>query len=271
MTPPVTPPAAPPPTATRQPERPQGEWSADPAGSEAVTSAPPPGYEPRPWQRSRPGGGGWRPRERGPGGTPGGPPPAPPPPQPDARNFADSRPAPPERPAAHEHPPPENRPPTHDDGPPRAPAAGPPAVGVPASGTGNNTVVEGQVRGIQLRSEYRGESQSEVIWTFRVERYDNRGNRVLLVPVEMRGLTFEGSISDGDWVRTRGKMRSGTLCVDQLENLTTGASVRSKRVPKWVMVIAIVLFVAIAAWIAWGAYTIFTADTGPPPGFPEDS
>ncbi|NUU21918.1 MAG: hypothetical protein HOV68_10460 [Streptomycetaceae bacterium] len=133
-----------------------------------------------------------------------------------------------------------------------------------------STEVEGQVRGIQVRSEYRGESQSEAIWTFRVERYDNAGNRVLLVPVEMRGLTFEGSVGDGDWVRMRGRMKAGTLRVTRLENLTTGASVQAKRLPKAVLIAAIVVAVAIAAWIAWIVYQVVTADSGPPPDFPDN-
>ncbi|MEU1458042.1 hypothetical protein [Streptomyces avermitilis] len=120
---------------------------------------------------------------------------------------------------------------------------------------------------MQTRSESRGENQSEAIWTFRVERYDTAGNRIALVPVEMRGQTFEGSIHDGDWVRARGRMRSGTLRVTRLENLSTGASVHAKGVPKAAVIAFFVFFLLIFAFVAWGAYQVIT-NSGPPPGFP---
>ncbi|MEU1406839.1 hypothetical protein ABZ471_31595 [Streptomyces sp. NPDC005728] len=125
------------------------------------------------------------------------------------------------------------------------------------------------MRAMQVRSEYRGENQSEAIWTFRIERYDNAGNRTLLLPVEMRGRTFEGSISDGDWVRARGRMHSGTLRVSLLENLSTGAHVRAKGISKAAYIAAITIFVLfVVALIIW---TIVDSGSsgGPPPDFPE--
>lgn len=116
-------------------------------------------------------------------------------------------------------------------------------------------MVEGQVRGVQTRTEQQGET-SEAIWTFRVERYDEAGNRALLVPVEMRGYAFEGSIHDGDWVRATGKMKAGTLRASQVENLTTSADFRAKTLPKPVKAILIALFVAfmvgVFAWVVYG-------------------
>jgi hypothetical protein len=106
--------------------------------------------------------------------------------------------------------------------------------------------VVGLARGVQTRSEQLGESHHETVWTFRVERYDEAGNRELLVPVEMRGLRFEGSIADGDWVRVRGRRRDGTLRASELENLTTGATVRAKGLPTAVKVIAGVVFLIVA-------------------------
>jgi hypothetical protein len=137
----------------------------------------------------------------------------------------------------------------------------------PAAVADGTTIAEGQVRSVQVRSEHGGKDQSEEVWTFRIERYDNAGDRILLIPVEMRGRTFEGSISDGDWVRARGRMRSGTLRVTRLENLTTGAFVRARGVPKAAVIVGCVFFLAILAWIAFVAYE-GVADSGPPPGFP---
>ncbi|MFF9621859.1 hypothetical protein [Streptomyces griseosporeus] len=151
-------------------------------------------------------------------------------------------------------------------GPP--PPPGPPAR--PRAARNGPAVVEGVVRGAQLRTEYRGEHASEVIWTFRVERYDTVGNLLSLVPVEMRGLTFEGSVADGDWVRARGRMKSGTLRLTRLENLTTGATVRAKGVSRPALVVAYLLMAAIAAFVAWGFYAAFFGGPDLPPGFPSD-
>lgn len=114
-------------------------------------------------------------------------------------------------------------------------------------------VVEGQVRGVQLRTEQQGEKNSQEILSFRVERYDESGNRVQLIPVEMRGYGMEGSISDGDSVRGTGTMKSGTFRMNEAQNLTTGARVRAK---KTVGIACAVLFVAfciallaVAIWV----------------------
>jgi hypothetical protein len=128
-------------------------------------------------------------------------------------------------------------------------------------------VVEGHARGVQTRSERMSDTASESVWTFRVERYDEAGNRVLLVPVEMRGLSFEGSLSDGDIVRAHGKVRSGTLRADRVENLTTGAAVRAKAVPVALKVVFGIVFLAIVAFIVAIAISIFTADMPEPPDF----
>jgi hypothetical protein len=124
--------------------------------------------------------------------------------------------------------------------------------------------VEGQVRNLQVRNEQRRQSDYESVWTFRVERYDAAGQRVTLVPVEMRGLSFEGALGEGDWVRAQGTMKAGTFRVKRVENQTTGAVVTAKGIPKVLLVIAGVFMAAIALWIVWVAYQIFNAPTGPP-------
>jgi hypothetical protein len=64
---------------------------------------------------------------------------------------------------------------------------------------------------------------------FRIERHDANGNRLAPVPVQMRGLSFTGAVNNGDEIRVRsGKWRDGTLRVEHLDNLTTGAKVRTE-------------------------------------------
>jgi hypothetical protein len=110
--------------------------------------------------------------------------------------------------------------------------------------------VEGQIRGIQQRTERTGDSSSQTIWTFRLERYDAAGDRMPPIAVQMRGLSFDGSLSEGDEVRVTGRWRDGTLHSDNVENLTTRATVRKKSYTgKIVAFIALVMVLVVAAVI----------------------
>lgn len=81
----------------------------------------------------------------------------------------------------------------------------------------------------------------QTVWTFRVERFDEAGNRVLFVPVEMRGRSFRGALADGDWVRLAGTAKAGTIVTSEVTNLTIGASVVAEPVPsyRWAYVVGI--------------------------------
>jgi hypothetical protein len=107
----------------------------------------------------------------------------------------------------------------------------------------------GQVRGIQVRSEPYGQGEQQTVWSFRVERYDPAtGDRLLLVPVEIRGLSFEGSIAEGDWVCVHGRRKAGTVRATRVEDLTTSAVVEAKGVPEWLkvmLIVFVILFVVI--------------------------
>ncbi|MGP4051217.1 hypothetical protein [Streptomyces sp. 2A115] len=106
---------------------------------------------------------------------------------------------------------------------------------------------------------------------FRLERYDNSGKRVMLVPVEMRGIGFEGSIHDGDWARVSGRIRAGTLHAKRLHNVTTGADVRATRTPKWQLILASVFICIVVAIILLGWIGIFAGEpAGPPDDWPPE-
>ncbi|MGO4613017.1 FHA domain-containing protein [Nocardia sp. 2YAB30] len=107
------------------------------------------------------------------------------------------------------------------------------------------STVLGEARGIQQRTESYGENVARTIWTFRVERYDTAGNRLPPIPVQMRGLEFDGSLSEGDEVRVGGRWKDGTLHSERVDNLTTRASVKTRSLTK-VMVLSIVVFLTIA-------------------------
>jgi hypothetical protein len=102
-----------------------------------------------------------------------------------------------------------------------------------------------------------------------VEGFDQRGDRAFVVPVEVRGLTLEGSISEGDWVRAVGRDRGGTVRAKRVENLTSGALVRPRGIPMPVKILVAVAILAVIAFIGWAVFEIEIArgsDAGPPPG-----
>ncbi|MER6349821.1 hypothetical protein ACWC10_03935 [Streptomyces sp. NPDC001595] len=129
------------------------------------------------------------------------------------------------------------------DPPPLTVQAPPPSLVLRGSGT-----VEGEAQDVRMRSEVNGRAGSAsttVVCTFRVEVRDRRSRQPLrLVAVEMRGDTFEGAVSDGDWVRATGEFQRGTLRVWRLSNLTTGAEVSAGRTNVVAIGVILVLFVA---------------------------
>jgi len=95
---------------------------------------------------------------------------------------------------------------------------------------GGETGFTGVARDVQQRQH--GEHGGLLRVDFRIERHDPSGNRLAPVPVEMEGTTqeFSGTVSNGDEIRVvDGNWRDGTLRVRELDNLTTGARVRSSR------------------------------------------
>src|SRR6266568_9628089 len=125
----------------------------------------------------------------------------------------------------------------------------PPARPSPEPRRGRATV-QGQVRGIQQRSESYGEQGSKVVWAFRIERYDRDGNRLPPIPVQMRGMAFEGSFGEGDEVRVTGVWKAGTLHSERVENLTTGATVKPKSYKKALVVFLLIVAIMVAGFIS---------------------
>ncbi|MER5597123.1 hypothetical protein [Streptomyces sp. NPDC002265] len=99
------------------------------------------------------------------------------------------------------------------------------------------------MRDLQTRTEGRRDAASTVVMNFRVEESGDSGHRRVLVPVEMRGYSFEGAVTNGDLIHARGRLRSGTLRVKQVHNLSTGAVVSVKQTPKIVIALVVMFFV----------------------------
>jgi hypothetical protein len=120
----------------------------------------------------------------------------------------------------------------------------------PVDPEANDTFV-GVARAVRERSEAATEPPT-IVWTFRLERYDGSGNRLQPVPIEMRGRSFEGAISEGDTVEVRGRWDEGTtLRPKRVRNLTTGATVGAKRVGKGWLILLALFVVAVLAVFIW--------------------
>jgi hypothetical protein len=87
----------------------------------------------------------------------------------------------------------------------------------------------GEVRGLQQRSERAPFGPEGEMWTvvsFRLERFDEAGNRITPVPVELRGLRFTGTLNEGDWVEVEAQEHPGEAHrVEKVFDATTGTMV----------------------------------------------
>ena len=118
----------------------------------------------------------------------------------------------------------------------------------PPRGRSGPARAQGFARSVQLRYDT---GASEDILSFRLDSYDESGNRLPPVPVELRGMRLRGQITEGEEVEAVGEWRGGTIVADRVTNLTTSAdvSVWSMRVPAWVKIALVVVPLAIAAVI----------------------
>jgi serine/threonine-protein kinase len=87
--------------------------------------------------------------------------------------------------------------------------------------------VLGTARGVQKRPS--GPGADEEVWTFRVERYDSTGQAHTVVPVELRGNSITGELSDGDVVEVSGFWDDRTLFADAVVNHSAGTRGRRRR------------------------------------------
>lgn len=74
-----------------------------------------------------------------------------------------------------------------------------------------------------------GPDGGEEVWTFRVERYESTGEAHTVVPVELRGNSITGELSDGDVVEVSGPWDDQTLFADSVVNHSAGTRRRRRR------------------------------------------
>ncbi|MBN3508307.1 serine/threonine-protein kinase [Mycolicibacterium nivoides] len=85
----------------------------------------------------------------------------------------------------------------------------------------------GTAQGVQKRPS--GHDGEEAVWTFRVERYESTGEAHTVVPVELRGNSITGELSDGDVVEVSGPWDDRTLFADSVVNHSAGTRGRRRR------------------------------------------
>lgn len=74
-----------------------------------------------------------------------------------------------------------------------------------------------------------GPDSDEEVWTFRVERYESTGEAHTVVPVELRGNSITGELSDGDVVEVSGPWDDRMLFADSVVNHSAGTRQRRRR------------------------------------------
>lgn len=129
------------------------------------------------------------------------------------------------------------------------------------SGVGRSgpVTVTGQVSSVQQRMEWMNEG-SRSIWTFRVAGTDQNGTSIGPVQVELRGISIEGNVSEGDSVRVGGRWRRGSIRADQVHNLTTGAEVRAKNYTGLKVAVAALMVVVLGGIAYFGITSAQEAD-----------
>jgi FHA domain len=114
--------------------------------------------------------------------------------------------------------------------------------------------VRGVARGVQVR---RTDNDRDVL-AFRVDRYDESGNRLAPVAVEVP-FFGRGQVGEGEEVEVSGKWHRGTLRANKVSNLSTGAEVGGRSTAMKIALVLVVVF--IVAFFAFIGYSILSAPT----------
>jgi hypothetical protein len=152
-----------------------------------------------------------------------------------------------------------------------------PRAARPQAGHGGGNA--GVARAVSWRTENTVWGQSPVTTTvlnFRVDRFDDNGDPLPSLAVEMRGRRFRGNVNDGDWVEVPGSWRLGELNEPRrVRNLTTGTFVQAKgglrlgcQIAAALLLIVALLVLGLLAWLLFGSWE-FTIDSPQPPEIEE--
>jgi hypothetical protein len=91
--------------------------------------------------------------------------------------------------------------------------------------TSDPSHLRGVVGSFRERSELMG-TQYGSVWNFRVDHWDKNQKLEQPVSVEMRGISFAGSVGDGDWVEIAGDWKPGDILhTTSLRNISQNSTV----------------------------------------------
>jgi hypothetical protein len=114
----------------------------------------------------------------------------------------------------------------------------------------SKTKIVGYVRGLNCQM-----AQDKQVYSFRVETFDARGNRLPPITVQMKGIGFVGSLNEGDQVEISKKPRPGKVIkVARLRNLTAGSTFKVQRHPFYVRILAVPM--SLIGWIITAAFVV---------------
>jgi hypothetical protein len=110
--------------------------------------------------------------------------------------------------------------------------------------------IHGEARRVQLRSAGGGGSYD--ILTFVVDRFDEMGDRLTPIPVEMKG-TIQGVLNDGDKVEIDIQWQPGqTLAPTKFLNKTTGGIVQTQGSTIMGYILGAIVIAIFIAMVIWG-------------------
>jgi hypothetical protein len=113
--------------------------------------------------------------------------------------------------------------------------------------------LSGTATHVSQRTEQSKRAPVQVV-SFRLESFDQRGNRVGVTGVEWRGKSLHGSVSEGDHVEVTGRLRNGLCRAKKIRNLNTGTLLRgphksllARLVIGWLLLQLVIAGVAVPA------------------------
>lgn len=107
----------------------------------------------------------------------------------------------------------------------------PSSAGPPARPRGP-ALYTGVAHDVRSRIDKRWRLPGEQVISFRLERWDDGGEQLPPLSVEMRGYFLSGGLTAGERVEVRGHVRGGVLVASRVHSLTTGG-VTSVRPSDW--------------------------------------
>ena len=110
------------------------------------------------------------------------------------------------------------------------------------------------IRGVSQNVQHRSETyprRSIQVLNFRVDQYNSIGHLRESVPVELRGASIIGQLSDDDEVEVTGRWKNGVLLTKAVTNVTTDGQIVGRRMRRYTALFVILGLLVIVTPIAF--------------------